>query len=260
MTAASDRTRYETLSDAQLRGLEMDGSLPEDQWQAVMEELRRRERATDSPPSGPATASDNALPAGTNVSDALRHLRALLVPGETLEAFAIQRRIFALTHRRRIVAATSGRLMFMARGLIRGYQPMDVRWQDIEDARLEVGIFGATLEIKSLSKEDTASGVLPGSGLSIAGLRPEQAERVYRACQAQSQAWREKRRIRDLDELRARAGGVQVGMGATPGLGALGVESADPGARLKRAKEMRDSGLITDVEYESIKARIVDQL
>ncbi|MEO5579226.1 MAG: SHOCT domain-containing protein, partial [Gemmatimonadaceae bacterium] len=33
-----------------------------------------------------------------------------------------------------------------------------------------------------------------------------------------------------------------------------------PAARLRRAKEMVDSGLITDAEYESIKARIVDGL
>jgi hypothetical protein len=85
---------------------------------------------------------------------------------------------------------------------------------------------------------------------------------VYRVCQAQSQAWREKRRIRDLDELRARSGGVQLGaLGGLSSAGAAaGTGSAEPAARLKRAREMRDGGLITDAEYESIKARVIDQL
>ena len=238
-----------------------DGSLPQDQWQAVMEELRRREHLASSTSSGSASSAEPSPAAGSPLAEALQQLRALLVPGETLEAYAIQRRIFALTHRRRLVAATSGRLIFMTRELIRGYKPIDVRWQDIEDARLQVGVFGASLWIKSLNKEDLASSAQVGSGLSIVGLRAEQAERVYRVCQAQSQVWREKRRIRDLDELRARSGGVQVGtLGGMSGAATAGLDGLDPAARLKRAKEMRDGGLITDVEYESIKARIVDQL
>ena len=42
----------------------------------------------------------------------------------------------------------------------------------------------------------------------------------------------------------------------TSALSAVG----DPGERLRRAKEMLDNGLITDTEYESIKARVVDSL
>jgi hypothetical protein len=34
----------------------------------------------------------------------------------------------------------------------------------------------------------------------------------------------------------------------------------DPTERLRKAKEMLDDGLITDAEYESIKARVVDGL
>ena len=36
--------------------------------------------------------------------------------------------------------------------------------------------------------------------------------------------------------------------------------AGDPTARLQRAREMRDQGLITDAEYETIKARIVGSL
>ena len=40
---------------------------------------------------------------------AMDHLQSVLIPGESLEAWAVQRRVFALKHRRLLVAATSGR-------------------------------------------------------------------------------------------------------------------------------------------------------
>ena len=46
------------------------------------------------------------------------------------------------------------------------------------------------------------------SHAGVFGLNPEQAQAVYRICQAQDQAWREKRRVREMEELRARSGGV----------------------------------------------------
>ncbi|HET9727730.1 MAG TPA: hypothetical protein VFP28_12495, partial [Gemmatimonadales bacterium] len=66
------------------------------------------------------------------VSRALTALRSLLIPGEELDTHAVQRRLFALTHRRTIVGATSGRLIVVNRGLFGDYTPQDVRWQDLQ--------------------------------------------------------------------------------------------------------------------------------
>jgi hypothetical protein len=190
---------------------------------------------------------------------ALAQLKTVLVPGETLEAYAVQRRIFALTKRRALVAATSGRFIALLRGFFGGFTPVDMRWQDIEDAHLRVGIIGADITVRAMRREDLASANLAGGTFFAAGLRKDQAQGVYRVCQAQSQAWREKRRIRDLDELRAKSGGIQFGSGV-PGQGTAGRDDSDPVARLQRAREMLTGGLITDAEYESIKAKIVDRL
>ena len=67
--------------------------------------------------------------------------------------------------------------------------------------------------------------------------------------------------VRDLDELRAESGGVQFGNMPVAG-GSVAAPSAggDPTERLRRAKQMLDDGLISDTEYESIKARVVDNL
>jgi hypothetical protein len=191
---------------------------------------------------------------------ALADLHSVLIPAETVEAWATQRRIFALSHRRMIIAATSGRLIWLVRHLVGGFDVVNLRWQDLAEVNLRVGVFGAELVIRADQVTDLAINSSQGSRvITIQGLRKDQAQAVYRICQAQDQAWREKRRIRELEELRARSGGVQLNSGS---MGA-GVASAAAGGssealrRLQEAKQMLDSKLITDSEYESIKARIL---
>jgi len=89
-------------------------------------------------------------------SPCLDAVQSLLIPGERLEFSAIQHRLFALTHRRYVVGATSGRLIAVQRGLISGFTTQDVRWQDLRDAQLQVGIFGATLTVTADPGEDLA--------------------------------------------------------------------------------------------------------
>jgi hypothetical protein len=209
-------------------------------------------------PSAPADSSlETATPARV-----LDPLRSLLIPGERLEAYAIQRRIFALTHRRVVVGSTTGRLISTARGLVGGFTADDVRWQDVRDADITVGIFGATLTVTAFVTRDLASAEGAQRTVIFTGLQKEQAQAVYRLCQAQSQAWREKRRVRDLDELRAKSGGILLGQApAAPSAGAgAGDDERSPAGRLERAKDMLQKGLITDAEFEQIKARIVADL
>jgi hypothetical protein len=188
---------------------------------------------------------------------ALAQLQGLLVPGETLQTYAVQSRLFALTRRRLVVGATSGRLIALFRGLIGGFKVTDLRWQDLKDVRLDVGIFGADITVTVLDQSDLASGERGSGALLLHGLRKDQAQGVYRVCQAQEQAWREKRRVRDLEELRAKSGGLQFGAG---GVGSSTGGETDPVERLKAAKEMLANGLITDAEYEAIKAKVVSGL
>jgi hypothetical protein len=187
----------------------------------------------------------------------LEHLRSILIPSETLEAWAIQHRLFALTHRRLLLAATSGRLILITRKLLGGFDVSDIRWQDLEEVTLHVGMIGADLLVRAGRPTDFASQSGQGAQrLEFRGLRKDQAQAVYRICQAQDQAWREKRRVRELEELRARSGGIQVGSGmGYPAANAAG--QSDAVRRLQEAKQMLEGKLITDAEYEAIKAKIV---
>lgn len=192
---------------------------------------------------------------------ALKELESLLVPGETVEAYAVQRRLFALSHRRTLVAATSGRLIGMRRGLFGSFHPTSVRWQDLKEARLDVGMFAARLTLAYFGSPDLA---IAGNATSLdfPGLRKSQGEAVYRVCQAQDQAWREKRRVRELEEMRAKSGGIQLGsLGASGApVSPAGGGQEDAVTRLEHAKNMLEKGLISDAEYEALKARIVNTL
>ena len=188
---------------------------------------------------------------------AFGHIQSMLVPGESLQATAVQRRLFALLHRRNLVTATSGRFIGMTRGLIAGFTPVDFRWQDIKTANIKAGIFGSTLTVSALTQPDLASGGQLRT-IQFSGLRKDEAQTVYRICQTQEQAWREKRRLRELEEMRAKAGGFQGGFGNADSASAPTDEA--PMERLQKAKQMLEQGLISDSEYETVKARIVSSL
>lgn len=191
----------------------------------------------------------------TGLEKPLAQLRSVLIPGETLEAWAIQMRLFALRHRRQLIGATSGRLVVLTRRLLGGFDLTSIRWQDLEEVTLHVGIVSADLGLRAGKAADLASlGSQSSQSVQFVGLRKEQAQAVYRICQAQDQAWREKRRVRELEELRARSGGIQVT--STPSAPAAAGES-DAVRRLQEAKQLLDAKLITDAEYEAIKAKII---
>jgi hypothetical protein len=186
----------------------------------------------------------------------LAQLRSVLIPGETLEAWAIQLRLFALLQRRQLIAATSGRLVVLARKLLGGFDVASIRWQDLEEVTLRVGVLSADLAVRAGKATDLASLAVQGAQrVEFRGLCKEQAQAVYRICQQQDQAWREKRRVRELEELRARSGGIQVG--TVPSAFGVSAGESDAVRRLQEAKQLLDAKLITDAEYEAIKAKII---
>jgi hypothetical protein len=204
----------------------------------------------------PAAGADDS-----GLSAALATLQSLLTSGETLEAWAAQRRLYALTHRRTVIAATSGRFISLSRRLFGGYESADIRWQDLTEMRISAGIIAADLTLIAQNSSDLNIGAAVNRVWTFNGLHKDQAQAMYRICQLHDQEWREKRRVRELEELRARSGGVQIsaaqtGYGSTDAAGA----QSEPTRRLRQAREMLDAKLISDAEFESIKAKIVSGL
>jgi len=179
----------------------------------------------------------------------LDHLNSILVSGETVECWAIQHRLFALLNRRMLVAATSGRFIMIERKLVSGFKLTAIRWQDLQEVSLNVRIFAADLTLKILSGDDlTANEIVPRQ-LTVNGFIKEQIQGIYRIAQFQDQAWREKRRVRELEEMRAKSGGIN-----------LNNQLENPFAKLKEVKQMLDDKLISDSEYETLKAKILNMV
>jgi len=145
--------------------------------------------------------------------------------------------------------------------LLGGYDSADIRWQDLKETRISAGILAADITVIAQASSDLNIGSEVNRIWTFAGLRKDQAQAMYRICQQHDQVWREKRRIRELEELRAKSGGVQIGSAQSPfgGAESAGQES-EPARRLRQAREMLDAKLISDSEFESIKAKIVSGL
>jgi len=181
----------------------------------------------------------------------------LLVAGENIEHLATQVYIFALINssRRAIIAATPMRMIIFKRGLFGGYELTDIRWQDLENVNISESffenIFGSSFTIK----------IRQGSTLIVKGVQSVQVRPLYVYSQQQEQSWREKNRIRKIEEDRAKAGGIMIGTAIPNSPPPLSTPAEDTVMiRIQKAKALFDQGIMSDDEYEAVKARIFNEL
>lgn len=176
--------------------------------------------------------------------DALQKVAAavsrILTPNEEILFVAMQN-ITALNLKKDSVVATSNRLIFYRPSILGRVDFEDFQWQDVRNTRLNQAMLASVFTAETVD----------GRTAAMEGLDKDQAKRLYGVCQQMEQEWREKRRIREMEEARARAGGVVIGAQSAP------PAADDPVAKLARAKEMLDKGLISEAEYDSLKAKIL---
>jgi hypothetical protein len=181
-------------------------------------------------------------------------IKTTLMPGEELIASAIQHRIFCLSVRRGLIAITNSRILRFRRGLFGGSTMRDIQWKDLTMVRIEQNAWS----------EKCGSNLIIGHSapgfafMSIDGIDSTAAAAIYARAQTEEQAWEEKRRIRAIEEVRARAGGVTVNNLAPQAAG--GGVSADMLDQIAKAKQLLDSGAISDTEFETMKAKILSTM
>jgi len=177
-------------------------------------------------------------------------LTSALMKGETVIAKGLQKRPFALLARRQIAAITSSRLILVKRSILGGFSMKDHQWKDLHDAQLSEnifpGFFGSKLSFVSMR-----------AGFMIDGIPSATAAEIYSHAQAQEQEWEEKNRIRALEEKRAASGGAYVNVGTASSPAAGNVD--DIFEKLQKAKELFDSGAISDAEYQELKSKILSR-
>ena len=188
---------------------------------------------------------------------ALEKLASTLMANEQKLGDAIQLRLCALLSRRLVVAATSSRVILIERPLLGGFTMKDYQWKDLHDAALSENLlpnlFGSRLSFTvRRDGEDQIEGTVVADGLE-----QRVASRLYTAAQEQEQAWEEKRRVRSMEEARASSGGITVG--GYPGTNAAAGAGASTLDELERAKKLLDSGVISDVEFNEIKSKILSK-
>ena len=190
------------------------------------------------------------------IAKAIVKLRSVLTEGEVAREGVFQLRLWALFHRRSLVATTDRRIIFFHRGLLGGFDMTDFQWQDVKNAHIKEhffpACFGADLSIVSTD----------GRRVKMQGLDSDKARKIYAYAQSQEQAWREKNRIREIEERRAKSGGITLNGSGSPvsALAAAPAGTEDVTKKLKEAKELLDGGAISDVEFETIKARLLNNM
>jgi hypothetical protein len=171
----------------------------------------------------------------------------VLTPNESIVYVATQN-LAAMTVKPDAAVATTNRLILYRPSVMGRVEFQDVQWQDVRNARISQGVLSTAFALDTVD----------GRTLQMSELAKEQAKRLYAVAQQMEQEWREKRRVREMEEARAKSGGVVLGSG--PLLGGAPAAGEDPVARLARAKQMLDQGLISETEYDALKARILNTL
>lgn len=199
--------------------------------------------------------------ANGRVDKGFAQLSTTLMREERLIVQAIQMRIFALWHRRLVVGVSNSRIIILSRGLLGGFTMKDIQWKDLTDAKIEQNILPDLCGSNVLFKHQNA-----GVGImQLLGIEHGLASEIYACSQEEEQAWEEKRRVRGMEEARAASGGVYVNTAPfsqtqEPTVPAIAAKAPAPNHMLneiERAKAMFDSGVISDAEFQEMKAKII---
>ena len=88
---------------------------------------------------------------------------------------------------------------------------------------------------------------------------PKIAASAYKHAQMESQAWREKRRIRAMEEKRAQAGGVMISNQSIPTTKLESNIKIDITGKLLKLKKLLDEGVLSDAEFQEMKSKLLSK-
>lgn len=193
------------------------------------------------------------------VEKLLGRINSLLTSQETMEYIAVQKKP-VLNLSPDCIALTNRRIIFCRPknfGLSMDFQ--DYSWVDVADCHIKEGIVGSTFMVKTTQHFTNMMDYLPKN----------QARKLYQFAQEVEERMRGVRREKNLETLRASAGGVTVN-NATPIITQpqmfqekkkpLLIENEDPFALLQKLKGLKESGVISPEEFETKKNEILSRV
>ncbi|MCQ9634465.1 PH domain-containing protein [Chryseobacterium sp. WG23] len=190
------------------------------------------------------------------VEKLLGRINSLLTLQEAVEYIAVQKKpVINLSPD--CIALTNRRIIFCRPktfGLSMDFQ--DYSWVDVADCHIKEGIVGSTFIMRTTSNYTNTMDYLPKN----------QARKLYQFAQEVEERMRGLRREKNLETLRASAGGVTVN-NATPIITpspqfqqekkTLLIENEDPFALLQKLKDLKENGIISPEEFEIKKNEIL---
>jgi hypothetical protein len=193
------------------------------------------------------------------VEKLLGRINSLLTSQEAVEYIAVQKKpVINLSPD--CIALTNRRIIFCRPktfGLSMDFQ--DYNWVDIADCHIKEGIVGATFIMRTTNSFTNMMDYLPKN----------QARKLYQFAQEVEEKMRGLRREKNLETLRASAGGVTVN-NATPIITQpqqfqeqkkpLLIENEDPFTLLQKLKDLKENGIISPEEFESKKNELLSRV
>lgn len=193
------------------------------------------------------------------VEKLLGRINSLLTSQEFVEYIAVQKKpVINLSPD--CIALTNRRIIFCRPktfGLSMDFQ--DYNWVDIADCHIKEGIVGSTFTMRTTKNYINMMDYLPKN----------QARKLYQFAQEVEERMRGVRREKNLETLRASAGGVTVN-NATPIITlpqqfeqekkTLLIENEDPFALLQKLKDLKENGIISPEEFETKKNEILSRV
>ncbi len=185
------------------------------------------------------------------VQKVLSKVSDILTKNEEVRYIAVQKRPLGLNFAPESIVLTNKRFIRYKPKLLGGADFQDHIWRDLGDAKMSETLTGATLSLSTVK----------GTRLRVDYLPKAQARKLYRFAQEMEEEMRDARRVRQLEEARAAAGGItmQTATPPQPSVPATQPED-DPVARLKKLKAMLDAGLIEQDEFNAKKTEILASL
>ena len=168
----------------------------------------------------------------------------ILTGDEEISYIAVQQRIAG--PRPNAIILTNKRFIVYRPALLKATFEDDL-WLNLQDVHLNEGLLNAKLTFRTIQ----------GHKIVIDRLPKDQARRAYAIAQEKEQEAMEIRRQRQIEEDRAKAGGVIVG---APSIASGATPVSDPMAKMTQLRALFDAGLITEEEYKQKKAEILSAL
>lgn len=171
----------------------------------------------------------------------------ILTRDERIQYIAVQKKP-VVTISPDAIVLTNKRFIF-AQPKLTGFKFEDFLWRDVHDVHLSEQMLGATISCT----------VVGGRSTEIDHLPKDQARQIYSVAQEREEEMIEERRARQMEEMRASAGGVVIQSPTTQSTASAQTE-ADPVEQLGKLKKMLEADLISAEEYDAKKAEILSRM